>query len=456
MSQYPRTLLRLGSLACLITALFLLFTPWQGIASPKTDKTAVILDVNSAIGPATAEYIRRGIDYSAKQDAALMIIQLDTPGGLDKAMREIIKNIINAPLPIVTYVAPSGAHAASAGTYILYASQIAAMAPGTNLGAATPVQMGGMPGTPAPEAEDKQKTDSNQEAMSNKVRNDALAYITSLAEMRGRNAEWAREAVLDGASISAEQALKLKVIDVIAPDIKQLLSEINGRQVDVQGQARTIASQGLVLDQYKPDWRIKFLAVITSPTVAYMLLLLGIYGIFFEFLNPGFVLPGVVGAIAILIALYAFHLLPINYVGLGLIILGIIFMVAEALVPSFGALGFGGIIAFLVGSILLIDTTAPGFGIPLSAIIAMAVINGLFVIFIVGMAIRARRRPVVTGFEALIGCQGRVMNSDDGHYRVMLNGELWLCHSEYELSTNQLVEVISVDGLTLTVIPIVK
>jgi membrane-bound serine protease (ClpP class) len=429
----------------------------------------VELRVDGAISPGTADYVVRGLKSAAEERAELVVLKMDTPGGLDTSMRQIIKEIIASPIPVAAYVAPDGARAASAGTYILYASHIAAMAPATNLGAATPIMIGigGMPGPgeqPQKDEKDGSKKSGDKPsggeaaapgtALAHKQVNDAAAYIRSLAQMRGRNVEWAERAVREAVSLTAAEALKLKVIDVIAPDVPDLLRQLDGRKVKVLGVERKLNLAGASVVTMEPDWRSRILSVIADPSVAYLLMLGGLFGLFFEFSNPGFVLPGVIGAICLLLALYAFQVLPVNYAGLGLIILGIAFMTAEVFVPSFGVLGIGGIAAFVIGSVMLIDTDVPGFGIPWSVIVPVAFASALFVFFVAGMALKARGRPVVSGREEMIGDSGEVLedfDGTDGWARV--HGETWHIRSNQPLRRGQRVRVVRMDGLILEVEP---
>ncbi|MES9865263.1 MAG: nodulation protein NfeD [Candidatus Thiodiazotropha sp. LLP2] len=419
-----------------------------------------LLEISGTIGPATADYFDRALTKAENEAVELVVVQMDTPGGLDISMRTIIKRIIASQIPVVTYVSPSGARAASAGTYILYASHIAAMAPATNLGAATPVSLGGIPdSTP-----DKSKTEGGQggdqvpikDAKANKAINDAAAYIRGLATLRDRNSEWAEKAVREAVSLSAEEALTQGVIDIVAADIQILLTELNGRVVELPLGSKTLNTENLILQEHLPDWQSQLLSIISNPNLAYILMLVGIYGLIYEFANPGSIVPGTVGAISLLLALYAFHMLPINYAGVALILLGLSLMVAEAFVPSFGTLGIGGVVAFTIGSLILIDTDQMGFGISLPLILVVAISSAFLMTFVIGMAIKSRNRPIASGREEMLTSEGVVVDdfTDDGDVRV--HGEIWHARSEQSLKKGQLVEVTGREGLVLKVSPIDK
>jgi len=428
--------------------------------------TALRLEIKGAIGPATSDYIVKGIQKAADTGAALVIIEMDTPGGLDSAMRDMIKAILNSSVPVATFVSPSGSRAASAGTYLLYASHIAAMAPATNLGAATPVQIGG--GQPAnpfatkPDDESPEGVDGDKPAkvadpadgktaMERKSINDAVAYIRGLAELRGRNADWAEQAVRSAESLSATQALEQNVIDIMAESVADLLAAIDGRTVKVRDEDLILATANLIVEYFEPDWRTRLLATITDPNIAYLLMLIGIYGLLFEGYNPGAIVPGVVGAICILLALFAFQVLPVNYAGLALIILGVILIIAESLVPSFGALGFGGVAAFVFGSIILFDSDIPGMQIARSLIFGIALTASLLLLLLVYVLMKIRRRPAVSGVDSMLGQLAEALDDFERDGVVFINGERWNAHSEAPVNKGDKVRVTKIHGLVVDV-----
>lgn len=427
----------------------------NSLSANSTYASVIQLTVEDAIGPATDDYIQRALETAAETKAEMVIIKMDTPGGLDSAMRGIIKNIANSSVPIATYVAPTGARAASAGTYILYASHIAAMAPGTNLGAATPIQIEGISPPKIKKDNDQPKDQSggDADALKKKLINDAVAYIKSLAQLRGRNQQWAEKAVREAVSLPANEALKLNVIDIVATSMDDLLKQMDGREVLIHGQKHRLNTSDAPIIQLLPDWRSRLLSVITNPNVAYILMIIGVYGLLLEFYNPGSILPGTIGAISLLLALYAFQLLPINYAGMALILLGIALMIGEAFEPSFGVLGIGGVIAFVIGSIILMDTEAPGYGIDLSIIITFALTSVFIFIVVVGLALKARRRPIVSGMEELIGGKATVVNDFDHQGTVTIHSEHWQAVSDTPLHQNQQVNITGIQGLTLIVEP---
>lgn len=410
-----------------------------------------VLGMDDAIGPASADYLLRNLEQAKAQGAQLVVLRLDTPGGLDSAMRQMIKAILASPVPVVSFVAPSGARAASAGTYILYASHVAAMAPGTNLGAATPVQIGGLPGT---SKDDKAKPSDDEQTLARKQVNDATAYIRGLAQLRGRNADWAERAVREAVSLPASEALRLKVIDQVANDLPDLMRQLDGKTLIAAGQPLLLQTRDAALIEHLPDWRTRLLAVITNPSVALILIMMGVYGLLFEFMNPGSALGGVVGGICLLLGLYALQLLPVSVAGVALILLGIAFMIAEAFLPSFGVVGFGGIVAFVVGAVILIDTDAPGFGIPLVLIGTLAVLSALLIGGVLGMAIKARRRAPVSGDAGLVGSLvtvTQVLADNPFCGSVQAQGEQWQVQCTTPLQAGQKVRVTARQGVMLEV-----
>jgi membrane-bound serine protease (ClpP class) len=421
---------------------------------------ATLLQIEGAIGPATSRYVVRGLEAAEARGSRLVILQIDTPGGLDTAMRDIIRAILAAPIPVVGYVAPSGARAASAGTYILYASHIAAMAPATNVGAATPVSIGAeeapapapatAPGAPAKAAHAAEPATP----MERKVINDAAAYLHGLAELRGRNAQWADEAVRGAASLTASEALKEHVIDLIARDIPDLLAQLDGREVRIANRPVTLATAGLTVERSDPDWRTKLLSVITHPTIAYGLLLIGLYGLLLEGYNPGVMFPGVIGVIALMLALFALQILSVNYAGLALVVLGVGMIIAEFHVPAFGSLGLGGLVAFVVGSIILFDTETAGMAIGLPLIAGVATVGGLVVLAIAFLGARAQRRPVVTGERVMVGQTAEVVENFSEKGQVRYAGELWNARTATPLRVGQQVRIVKVEGLGLWVEPV--
>lgn len=476
---------------------------------------ALSLEVKGAIGPVTANFFIDTLKRANDEEFDLVIVEMDTPGGLDSAMRDMIREILASPVPVVTYVTPQGARAASAGTYILYASHVAAMAPATTLGAATPVQMGGLPGTPSGdgdegdsagerdssddrggsgasergdeggaaeandtaegagdgEAGDSAAGDADQgqsgtdeggdgessgvsgDAMSRKMVNDAAAYIRGLAELRGRNKEWAERAVREAVSLTSEEAVEKNVIDVIAEDLDELLVKIDGQTVTANEEEVVISTQGMRVEKVEPDWKTKLLSVITNPNIAYLLMLFGFYGLIFELSNPGFGVSGVLGALSLLLAMFAFQMLPINYVGLAFIVLGVVFIASEAFVPSFGILGAGGVVSLVFGSLLLIDSDLPGYGVSIPLVLGFALFTAFFILLVLNLAVRNARRQVQTGAEAMLASIGEAMHDFEREGRVWVQGESWKALTQEPLREGDRVQILEVDGLTLRVAP---
>jgi membrane-bound serine protease (ClpP class) len=415
---------------------------------------AIVLEIEGAIGPPLADYIARELTAARTDDARLIVLRMNTPGGLDTSMRKIISAILASPVPVATYVAPNGARAASAGTYIAYASAIAAMAPGTNIGAATPIQLGGNLLFPSDQKSQKDQKDAKPgepaDTETRKIINDAVAYIRSLAALNGRNADWATDAVRSAASLPASEALALHVIDVIADDVPDLLRKIDGREVTIMGKQQRLATAGLDIVVRPPDWQTELLMLVTNPNVAFILMLIGVYGLILEFFNPGAVAPGLIGAISLLVALYALAFMPINYAGAALVLLGVALMIAEVHIGAFGALGVGGIAAFVIGALMMFPAHAPGFTLSGGVIAGTAL--GTAALFLLALAALLRRkRPVVTGDVALIGAEGETVAWQNGEGRVRVKGEIWLARAAAPLAAGSRVKIIGRDGLVLRV-----
>jgi membrane-bound serine protease (ClpP class) len=432
----------------------------QGAAAGSVAPVFVV-QIDGAIGPAAADHVKRALNQAAQEHAQLVVLQMDTPGGLDTAMRSIVKDILAATMPVTGFVAPQGARAASAGTYILYATHVAAMAPATNLGAATPIAIG-LPlpggGADAP-ASGASAAEAAPDTLAAKRVNDAAAYIRGLAQLRGRNVEWAEQAVRESVSLSADDALARKVIDITAVDVADLLRQLDGRVVrlgDTRTGRVTLATAQAPVVTVELDGRGRLMAAISDPSLALVLMMIGVYGLLFEFMNPGFVAPGVIGGLCLLLALWGLQMLPINYAGLALILLGIAFFVAEAFVPSYGALGIGGVAAFAFGALLLIDSEMPGLRIPLALIVGLTLASAAAVIGLVGLAARARRRPLVSGAARMLGAAGEVLEFGGAEGWAAVDGERWHVRAAEALQPGQRVRVTRVNGLTLEVSPLAE
>jgi membrane-bound serine protease (ClpP class) len=435
--------------------------------------TALVLTLNEAIGPASTDYITRGLARAQEQGADLVVLELNTPGGLDTAMRDIVQAILASAVPVATFVTPQGSRAASAGTFILYASHVAAMAPATTLGAATPVAIGipgvSQPGGTTPAEKTPRVAGNAQESdgpaksaaplpgdtMSTKQVNDAAAFIRGLAQRHGRNAEWAELAVREAATLTAQEALREKVVDVVASSTTDLLRQIDGRSVRMATGDMRLSTQGMQAQTLPPDARHRLLANITNPSFALILLMIGIYGLLIEFSTPGIGVAGIMGGISLLLALFALQMLPVNYAGLGLIVLGMLLMGAELLSPSFGSLGIGGVAAFVAGGILLFDRDVQGMGVPMPLIFGLAASSAAVVFLGGSLALRARRAPVVSGREELLGAPGRVLEVSANEAWALVHGERWAVRSDTPLQTGQTVRVCAVHGLKLQVTPMV-
>ncbi|MGA0587572.1 NfeD family protein [Dyella sp. KRB-257] len=460
-----RSLQRLTRWLLVCTVMLAAVAAAQAIApAPASRLTVARISLDDAIGPAAAEYFHDAATRAVADGSAAIVLQLDTPGGLSGSMRRIIADMLASPLPVLVYVAPGGARAASAGTYILYAGQIAAMAPGTHLGAATPVALGG--GTPMPlptaapaasgSAASPAPPGGRTDAEANKVLNDAIAYIRSLAQLRGRNARWAEQAVRGAATLTADEAAQQGVIDFVAGDVRELLGKADGRVVRVGERELTLHLRGATVRDYAPDARSRFLAVVTNPTIAYLLLLAGIFGLLLEATHPGAILPGVVGGICLLVAFYALQWLPVNYAGLALMALGIGLLVAEALTPTVGALGVGGIISFVLGSIMLMHSGTPGYAVNIGVIAGIATAAALLIALVLWLVFKSRRSHLVSGDELFRGAQGELLaplDADAEGWALVL-GERWRVRAATPLPTGARVRVLRRQGLLLWVEPI--
>lgn len=420
-------------------------------ATPLEISRAVVADLDGGIGPAVTMLIEEGLEEARNLGDAMLVIRMNTPGGLDSSTRDIIRLILASDVPVMTYVAPSGARAASAGTYILYASHVAVMAPSTNLGAATPVQMGG--GGLGGAGEDE---GGSQDPMTRKVVNDSVAFIRGLAELRGRNAEWAEEAVREGASITSSVAIERNVADYIAPDLRAAIDGADGRVVDLPPGAFILESAGAEVSQFEPSFMTRVLGVITNPNVAYILMLIGIYGLIFEFANPGIVFSGVIGAISLILGLFALNLLPVNYAAFALVGLGVALMIAEVFSPSFGIMGIGGAVAFALGSMMIFDGEVPGFELDTSVVIAATAVTALIIFIALTTALRSLRARTVSGDPGLLDETGTVLNWSGRKGEIMIHSERWQAVADETLAPGDRVRVRAREGLDLRVVPVAQ
>ncbi len=420
----------------LSAALWLLAALVPGLQAADERRVVDVVSVSDAITPPIGEYILKSIRQAAESGAQAIVIQLDTPGGLDLSMRDIIKECLNAPVPVVVYVSPSGARAASAGVLITISAHVAAMAPGTNIGAAHPVAMG---------------IGKADETMMEKVENDAVAYGRGIADQRGRNADWIEEAIRKSVSVTAEEALRLKVIDLVAEDLERLLEKIDGREVKLASGPRVLKTKGAEINRREMGFREKVLITISNPNIAFILFLLGLAGLYFEFSSPGVILPGIIGGISLILAFFAFQTLPVNYAGILLILFAVILFIAEIKVVSHGVLTIGGVVSLVLGSIMLFESPDPALRVSWSVLVPAVAIVSLFFVAVISIAVRAQMRKVMTSREGLIGARGEALSDVHERGKVLIGGEYWNAFSREPIAKGKKVEVVAVDGLNVEV-----
>lgn len=438
-----QTVILAAALACLAVS---------GALSEAQKRSTLVVTIDGGIGPATTEYVRRGLETAAERDAPLVVLRINTPGGLDSATRDIVQLILASPVPVAAFVSPSGARAASAGTYILYASHIAAMAPATNLGAATPVRIGGGGQTPGAGKEGEKKEPA-ADALERKVINDSVAWIRGLAQLYGRNADWAEHAVREGVSLASTEALELGVVEMIASDTNDLLRQADGRTVRIAGAPRTLSIADVEAEAYDADWRLRILAALSNPNIAYVLLVVGVYGLLFEILSPGAMIPGALGAVFLLVGLYALNMLDVSVAGGLLLLLGLAFMAAEALTPTFGIFGIAGLLAFVAGSIFLFREAPPGFALSPWVIASATLVTAGVFAWAATAGFRQLRQPVTSGDAEYENARAVVVDWSGGEGRVRFRGELWSARSGARFDPGDGVRIVRRDGLTFIVEP---
>lgn len=437
--RLPRSRHYLLALRLILSTVVLVITIFVASFPAHADSSIVLATYDGVINPVSAEYLHDALISAQESEAQALIIRLNTPGGLDTSMRLIIKDITSSTIPVIVYVSPSSGRAASAGVFITMAAHVAAMAPGTNIGAAHPVAMGG---------------DKMEEEMKAKVENDSVAYIKSIAEQRKRNASWAEDAVRKSVSVTDQEAVKLKIVDLVAEDVPALLKQLDGRTITLQTGSTVLHTAGAAVREFPMGLRLEFLKTLSDPNIAYLLMTIGTIGLIAELYNPGAILPGIVGAISLILAFYSFQSLPVNYAGVLLFLLGIVFFILEASITSYGLLGIGGVISMLLGSVMLIKTDVEFMQISWSVILPVVALAALFSLFIVGMGVKAMRRRPVTGREEMVGLIATVKTALTPHGQVAVHGELWEAVSDHPLQPGEPAEVTRVEGLRLHVKPL--